>query len=106
MLGFRRIGKLPHPEQTLFTPASVNDVAVFKEAWPGIVTRTFWGDKKYFVNELNEHMVKHQNSEMLTPVKAVKGIPEVINKGLKQLMIYFQLRFPKSDNQSKQYLIG
>ena len=32
LLGFRRVGKLPHPEQILFTPASVNDLTVFKEA--------------------------------------------------------------------------
>jgi hypothetical protein len=83
LLGFRRIGKLPHPEQILFTPASVNDVTVFKEAWSGIVNRTFWGDKIYFVNELNEQMMKHQNSEMLTPVKAVKGMPEIIKQRIK-----------------------
>jgi hypothetical protein len=83
LLGFRRIGKLPHPEQILFTPASVNDVTVFKDAWSGIDNRTFWGDKIYFVTELNEHMLKHQNSEMLAPVKAVKGMPEVIKQRLK-----------------------
>ena len=83
MLAFRRIGKLPHPEQILFTPASVNDVTVFKEAWSGIVNRTFWGDKIYFVNELNQQMLKHQNSEMLTPVKAVKGMPDVIKQRIK-----------------------
>ena len=83
LLGFRRIGKLPHPEQILFTPASVNDVTVFKDAWSGIRDRTFWGDKIYFVNELNQHMVELQNSEMLTPVKAVKGMPEEIKQRLK-----------------------
>ena len=83
LLGFRRIGKLPHPEQILFTPASVNDVTVFKEASSGIENRTFGGDKIYFINELNEYMLKHQNSEMLTPVKAVKGMPEVIKQRIK-----------------------
>lgn len=83
LLGFRRIGKLPHPEQILFTPASVNDVTVFKEAWSGIENRTFFGDKIYFVNELNEYMLKYQNSEMLSPVKAVKGMEEVIKQRIK-----------------------
>jgi hypothetical protein len=83
LLGFRRIGKLPHPEQILFTPASVNDVTVFKEAWSEIENRTFWGDKIYFINDLNQHMLKHQNSEMLIPVKAVKGMPEVIKQRIK-----------------------
>jgi hypothetical protein len=83
LLGFRRIGKLPHPEQILFTPASVNDVTVFKEVWSEIVNRTFYGDKIYFVNELNQHMLKYQNSEMLSPVKAVKGMSDVIKQRIK-----------------------
>jgi len=83
LLGFRRIGKLPHPEQILFTPASINDVTVFKEAWSGIGNRTFFGDKIYFVNDLNEYMLKYQNSEMLSPVKAVKGMEEVIKQRIK-----------------------
>ena len=83
LLGFRRIGKLPHPEQILFTPASVNDVTVFKEAWSGFENRTFWGDKIYFVNDLNEHMIKYQNSEILTPIKEVKGMEEVIKQRIK-----------------------
>jgi len=83
LLGFRRIGKLPHPEQILYTPASVNDVTVFKEAWSGIENRTFFGDKIYFVNDLNEYMLKYQSSEMLSPVKAVKGMEEVIKQRIK-----------------------
>jgi len=83
LLGFRRIGKLPHPEQILFTPASVNDVTVFKEAWSGIKNRTFFGDKIYFVNDLNESMLKHHNSETLAPIKAVKGMADVIKQRIK-----------------------
>ena len=83
MLGFRRIGKLPHHEQILFTPALVNDLTVFREAWSGFENRTFWGDKIYFVNELNENMLKYQNSEILTPIKAVKGMEEVIKQRIK-----------------------
>lgn len=83
LLGFRRIGKLPHPEQILFTPASVNDLTVFREAWSGFENRTFWGDKIYFVNDLNENMLKYQNSEMLSPIKAVKGMEEVIKQRIK-----------------------
>lgn len=78
----RRLNKLggAFPGQTLCTPALVNDVTVFKEAWPGIENRTFWNDKIYFVNDLNEHMLKHQNTEMLTPVKAAA---EVIKQKIK-----------------------
>ena len=67
----------------MFTPASVNNLTVFKDAWSGIENRTFWGDKIYFVTELTQYMMEHQNSEMLAPVKAVKGMPEVIRQRLK-----------------------
>ena len=39
--------------------------------------------KIYFVKELNEYMLKQHNSEMLTPVKAIKGIPDVIKQRIK-----------------------
>jgi hypothetical protein len=83
LLGFRRIGKLPHPEQILFTPASVNDLTVFRESWSELENRTFWGDKIYFVDELNQNMLKYHNSEVLTPVKAVKGMEEAIKQRIK-----------------------
>lgn len=41
LLGFRRIGKLPHPEQMLFTAASVNDLSLYKQAWSEIKNRVF-----------------------------------------------------------------
>ena len=83
LLGFRRLGKLPYPEQVLYTPASVNDVTVFKEAWSGIENRTFYGDKIYFIKELNERMQEERNSETLAPIKAVKGMPDIIKQRLK-----------------------
>ncbi len=45
MPGFRRVVKLPHPEQILFTPAYANDITVYKQAWANIENRTFFGDK-------------------------------------------------------------
>lgn len=78
LLGFRRIGNLPHPEQNLYTPASINDVTNFKEVWSKIKARTFFGDKIYFVNDLKGHMLKHQNSETRNPIKAIKGMAGVI----------------------------
>ncbi len=72
-LGFRRKDKLPYPEQLLITPASVNDLSVFKEAWSGITNRCFWGDKIYHNQEFFEKLGTEKQSIMLTPVKAVKG---------------------------------
>ena len=73
VLGFRRIDKLPFPEQLLVTPASVNDLSVFKEAWSDITNRCFWGDKIYCNKEFFDRIKVEKNSIMLTPIKAVKG---------------------------------
>ena len=79
-LGFRRIDKLPHPEQIIFTPASVNDLTLYKQAWSEMNNRIFFGDKIYNNADFFESMKQNFNSEMLTPVKAVKGTPEVLRK--------------------------
>ncbi len=72
-LAFRRIGKLPFPEQLMITPASINDLSVFKDAWSGTKNRCFWGDKIYYNKEFFAQVQSEKNSIMLTPVKAVKG---------------------------------
>lgn len=49
----RRIGKLPHPEQILFTPASVSDISVSKQAWSELEGRVYFGYKinlDFFLN--------------------------------------------------------
>ncbi|MGY0426971.1 MAG: transposase, partial [Polaribacter sp.] len=78
-LGFRHPNKLPHPEQIIYTPASVNDLSLFKESWSAIEKRTFFGDKIYMDGRFFKDIYQNFNSEMLTPVKAVKGMPEVLN---------------------------
>jgi hypothetical protein len=83
LLGFRRIGKLPHPEQILFTPASVSDTSVYKQAWSELMDRVFFGDKIYSDLDFNEEMFKKQNSEMLTPIKEVKGMSDQIKQRIK-----------------------
>lgn len=71
---------MPFPEQILYTPASVNDISVYKEAWSQMYNRTFFGDIIYMNYEFNEEMKTKYNSEMLTPVKAVKGMPDIIKQ--------------------------
>jgi len=83
LLGFRRIGKLPHPEQILFTPASVSDTIVYKQAWSEFNDRVFFGDKIYSDLDFNKEMFKKQNSEMLTPIKEVKGMADQIKQRIK-----------------------
>ena len=79
-LGFCNPNKLPHPEQIIFTPASVNDLSLFKEAWSEKENRIFFGDKIYTSTRFFANMKDKFNSEMLTPVKAVKGMPDVLKK--------------------------
>jgi len=76
VLGFRRIGRLPFPEQLLATPASVNDLYFFKEASSGIAGRCFWGDKIYHNKDFFEKLEAERGSIMFTPVKSVKGQTE------------------------------
>ena len=82
-MGYRRIGKLPHPEQIILTPASENDLTVFKENWTEVNNRTFWADKIYYVKEINEYMLKQNNSEVLSPIKKVKGETEEYRQSVK-----------------------
>jgi len=79
-LGFCNPNKLPHPEQIIFTPDSVNDLTLFKEVWSEKENRTFFGDKIYNSTTFFENMKERFNSEMLSPVKAVKGMPDVLKK--------------------------
>jgi hypothetical protein len=79
-LGFCNAGRLPHPEQIIFTPACVNDLSLYKEAWSEIENRTFFGDKIYNDNGFFQNIGHNFNSEMLTPVKAVKGMADVLRK--------------------------
>lgn len=75
-LGFRRENQLPFPEQLLITPASENDLNVFRNAWSNIENRTFFGDKIYHDHDFFQHLSFTQNSVMLTPVKGVKNQSE------------------------------
>jgi hypothetical protein len=72
-LSFRRKGHLPHPEQLLFTEASINDLSFLKESCQDIYNRTFFADKAYASKEFWMHMNKTNNLTMLTPIKEVKG---------------------------------
>lgn len=79
-LGFCNTGRLPHPERIIFTPASVSDLTLYKDSWSEIEYRTFFGDKIYNGTAFFQDMGHRYNSEMLTPVKAVKGMPDVLKK--------------------------
>lgn len=75
-LAFSRPKKLPFPEQLIITPASVNDLNVFKERWASIKNRCFFGDKIYYDNDFFSKLKEEKNTTMLTPVKGIKGHSE------------------------------
>lgn len=72
-LAFKHPKKLPFPEQLLITPASENDLNVFKSAWEIIENRTFYGDKIYHNVDYFNNLTASKNSLMLTPTKGVKN---------------------------------
>ena len=78
MVGQRREGTIPFPEMIALTPASDNDLTVFKnECVPYLSGKTVLADKIYsdfsFFNESNPVKV-------LTPHKEIKGEPEVLKQ--------------------------
>lgn len=75
-LAFHRQHRLPFPEQLLLTPASENDLTVFKNAWEGIENRTFYGDKIYHNVDYFDNLTSSKNSIMLTPIKGIKNQSE------------------------------
>ena len=75
-LGFSRKNQLPYLEGLVFTKASVNDLYAFKENWADIKDRTFFGDKTYQDKLFFDKLRTEMNSEMLTPIKLVKGEAE------------------------------
>ncbi len=79
-LAFSRSKQLPFPEQVVITPASENDLNVFKQDWSNIPNRTFFGDKIYNYIDFFKNLAINTNAIMLTPVKGIKGQPEVIKQ--------------------------
>jgi len=75
-LAYRRLKHLPFPEQILVTPASENDLNVFKASWSNIENRRFYGDKIYHNEDYFYHLSTSQNAVMLTPVKGIKNQSE------------------------------
>ena len=73
VLGFSNLGRLPHPESIILSPASHNDLNIFKESWSDITNRGFYGDKIYFDNDFFSNLEKENNATMFTPVKAIKN---------------------------------
>ena len=80
-LAFSRSKQLPFPEQVVITPASENDLNVFKQDRSNVPNRTFFGDKIYNDIDFFKNLAINANGTMLTSVKGIKGQLEVIKQG-------------------------
>ena len=65
-LAFRGDKTMPFPEEIQITPAPVNDLTVFKEAWSNKTNRCFFGDKIYINQDFFLDSKKEKNSIMMT----------------------------------------
>lgn len=79
-LAFHRPNRLPFPESLVLSPASENDLNIFKQNWDVIGNRLFWGDKIYLDGPFFNNLKSNINSIMHTPIKYVKGTPEVLKQ--------------------------
>lgn len=70
----------PLPESIVITAASENDLNVFRNYWHDTENKIFVGDKIYKDDNWFELFERQNNSIMLTPVKAVKGMSERIRQ--------------------------
>lgn len=74
-LNFHRPGQLPLPECLHLTPASENDLTAMRQVLETLSNRAVFADKAYVDQALDKAMAAN-HSEILTPVKLVKGESE------------------------------
>ena len=75
-------GTLPHPKALVVTPASESDLSVFRENWSSVDDKVVFADKAYIDRGMQQSMAQN-NSEVLTPVKYTRGVPECIKQRFK-----------------------
>ena len=77
VMGFRRSGTIPLPEYIGLTPASDNDLTIFRTIAPLVNNREIYADKAYADRLLNQLLEEKQNTTICTPVKKKKGQEEL-----------------------------
>ena len=77
LVGFRRKGHIPFPHQIILSPASENDLTVFKrDCAPSLEGKTIFADKIYRDAGYWEWEKEAKGNCLLAPVKSVKGASE------------------------------
>jgi hypothetical protein len=79
MMARRVAGGLPVPEGLILTPASENDLNVFRDNWSGLAERTFFADKAYRDSDMQRAM-DERDSELFAPVKYARGVPQEVKQ--------------------------
>lgn len=97
-LGFQNKGHMPHPESIVITKASENDLNVYKHFWANIKRRNIYGDKIYTNKEYFQNQYLEHQTQMLTPIKAIKAQPE----NLKQFDAAFNEMYSKAVSSIRQ----
>lgn len=73
MIGFLQPGGLPFPEYIQVSPASWHDLQAVRNILDQLPNRVIVGDKIYSDKELKTRLRKDNDSDILTPVKLVRG---------------------------------
>jgi hypothetical protein len=71
---------LPLPEYIGITPASTHDLTALRPVLETINNRNIVGDKAYSDEKLNRKLQNQYNSQIITPIKAKRGTPQVIQQ--------------------------
>jgi hypothetical protein len=79
-LAYKRSETIPYPASLVVSEASKSDLTAFKESWSQIPSTTFYGDKIYHNAEYFDQMEATLDSRMRTPVKGVKGKPDLLKQ--------------------------
>ena len=73
LIAVDRLAKMPLPERTQFTKASVNDLTALRAELPYLSGGCLVGDKAYASAPLREQLAADQQLTLCTPVKLKKG---------------------------------
>ena len=76
LIGFFQPGGLPFPEYIQFSPASWHDLQALRNILDQLPDRVIVGNKIYADKELRARLRTHNDSDILTPVKLVRGQSE------------------------------
>ena len=77
VLGLRREGTMPLPEQVGLTPGSENDLVALRPILPHLSDTELYADKAYLDAQMAKKLVQEQNVGISTPIKKKKGQGEL-----------------------------